>query len=233
MIYGELGITPIAIDIQARALNFWCKLTEYNDNPKLSADIYKTVYAMHCNGQIKSDWLNSIQNLLNSLGFSGVWQAQKCNNINWLKKALKLKLKDQYIQKWSSLNNTVSSSGTNYRLFKTEFERSHYFELIPESMSKRLFRFRTRNHRLPIECGRWTGIPLQDRKCPFCVSDIGDEYHYLLTCIHFSEQRKQFIKPFYCRKPNILKYNDLMNSKNKRELQNLCNFIAIIMRNVR
>lgn len=229
MIYGELGIMPITVDIQARTLNFWCKLIE-NNNLKLSALIYKTIYALKCNGQIRSNWLNNIQNLVNSLGFSGVWQSQYCNNIKWLKKALRQKLNDQYIQKWLALNNTTSSSGNNYRLFKNDFERSHYLDLIPENMYKCLLRFRTRNHRLPVECGRWVGIPLQDRKCSFCDCDIGDEYHYLLICPRYNEQRRYLIKPLYYRRPNILKYNDLMNSRNKTELRNLCRFIAIILK---
>ena len=80
MIYGELGIMPITVDIQARTLDFWCKLIE-NNNLKLSALVYKTIYALTCNGQIRSNWLNNIQNLVNSLGFSGVWQSQYCNII--------------------------------------------------------------------------------------------------------------------------------------------------------
>ena len=118
----------------------------------------------------------------------------------------------------------------NYRLFKTDFERSHYLDFIPENMYKCLLRFRTRNHRLPVECGRWKGIPLQDRKCSFCDCDIGDEYHYLLICPHYNEQRRYLMKPFYYRRPNILKYNDLMNSRNKTEMRNLCRFIAIILK---
>lgn len=99
-------------------------------------------------------------------------------------------------------------------------------------MSKRMFAFRTRNHRLPVECGRWFGIALQDRKCKFCNTDIGDEFHYLFTCPHFSEKRKQFIKPYFYKQPNVLKYKDLMNSRNKLQLKHLCIFIDIIMKTI-
>ena len=33
MIYGELGIVPITVEIQSRVLNFWCNLTESDENP--------------------------------------------------------------------------------------------------------------------------------------------------------------------------------------------------------
>ena len=42
------------------------------------------------------------------------------------------------------------------------------------------------NHRLPVETERWDDIPLNERNCNVCTtSDIGDEYHYLLTCDFF------------------------------------------------
>ena len=36
MIYGELGITPLYIDIQTRMVSFWTKLIESNATDKLS-----------------------------------------------------------------------------------------------------------------------------------------------------------------------------------------------------
>ena len=92
------------------------------------------------------------------------------------------KLKDQYIQHWSQLSNVSISSGNNCKLFKTTFECGQYFKLLPENLAKCFLAFRTRNHRLPVEVGRWTGIHLHERTCTFCNNDIGDEYHYLLVC---------------------------------------------------
>ena len=47
----------------------------------------------------------------------------------------------------------------------------------------KIIKYRTGNHRLPVETGRWDDIPLNERKCKICTEDdIGDEYHYLFTC---------------------------------------------------
>ena len=230
MIYGELGIVPITVEIQSRVLNFWCNLTESDENPKLSSLLYKAIYIMYGKRKIKSEWLSNVEKCLNELGFSGIWQSQSCHNIIWLKKALRQKLSDQYIQKWLSLNGAASSSSSNYKLFKIDFVKSKYFELVSEYLSKRFLSYRTRNHRLPVEVGRWSGIPLHERKCNRCSSDIGDEYHYLLICPYFLSQRKQFIKPYYYTRPNVLKYKDLMNCNNKSQLNNLCRFVDIIMK---
>ena len=96
-------------------------------------------------------------------------------------------------------------------------------------MSKSLLKFRTRNHKLPIETGRWAGISLSKRKCKLCFNDVGDEYHYLLCCKHFCVERNRFIKPYYFKRANSIKYRDLMNTENKAQLNDLCKFIQIII----
>ena len=92
-------------------------------------------------------------------------------------------MQDQYLQTWSSIVYS-SSCGTNYRLFKDEFGYSEYLSILPKYYSKILLRFRTRNHKLPIEVGRWPGISINDRICHLCHNDIGEELHYILTCEH-------------------------------------------------
>ena len=64
------------------------------------------------------------------------------------------KLIDQYIQTWSNLVDS-SSSGTNYRMFKDSFKMSKYIKKPTELFYKILLNFKTINHKLPIETGRW------------------------------------------------------------------------------
>ena len=42
--------------------------------------------------------------------------------------------------------------------------------------------YKKRNHRLSVEVGQWFGIPITERRCNRCASEIGDEYYYLLIC---------------------------------------------------
>ena len=103
--------------------------------------------------------------------------------------------------------------------FKINFERSKYLHLLPNNMFKSLLKFRTRNHKLPIETGRCAGIWLSERKCKLCFNDVGDEYHYLLCCKHFRVERTQFIKPYYLKRAKSIKYRDLMNTEIKHNLK--------------
>ena len=62
--------------------------------------------------------------------------------------------------------------------------------------------------------------------------DIGDEYHYIFSCSAFEDDRKSFVKQKFRYRPNIVKFKELMNSKNLLDLNNLCKFIRIINKRI-
>ena len=107
----------------------------------------------------------------------------------------------------------VNLQSENYNSFKENLKLEQYFNILPDYIWTNLIRYRTANHYLPIETGRWNNIPLENRLCTLCeINDIGDEYHYLLVCNVFTETRKQLLKPYYYVRPNTLKYKELMNT---------------------
>lgn len=116
----------------------------------------------------------------------------------------------------------------NYKIFKHRLEFETYLTSLPTKLRHSVTRFRSRNHRLPIETGRWLNIDYNERICNLCHKKIGDEFHYLLVCDKLAIQRENFIKPFFTKRPNILKYDALMNIKSKNRLISLSKFIRII-----
>ena len=131
------------------------------------------------------------------------------------------------MQEWSSHLQTASS-GINYALFKDSLSRSSYFSLLSNFYCKKFIAFRTRKHKLPIETGRWNGIARADRNCSLCQLDIGDEYHYIMSCKYFNTERKRLIKRYYFDHPNTLKFKQLMNTENVKELKKLCRYVIHI-----
>ena len=92
----------------------------------------------------------------------------------------------------------------------------YYLKNSFKSIYVPILRFRTANHRLPAEKGRWENIPYEDRKCQVCdKNEIGDEFYYLFTCPAFANERTHLIKLYYNNRPNILKLKQLMQSRNK------------------
>lgn len=231
MVYGELGAFPLTVDIQTRMVSFWTKLCDNGKND-IASSLYALINNLNEEKKIKSKWLCHIKNIIASNGFGNIWDHHNEINDKWFVKAFKQKLMDQYLQKWNSLVDN-SSCSLNYRIFKETFHMNNYFTFLTNRECKILTKFRTRNHRLPVEIGRWTGIPLNERKCWLCKGEAGDEYHYILKCSFFNNQRKKFVKPYYYRSPNTFKLKLLMNENNKTIMKNLCVFIDHIMRTVR
>ena len=118
-------------------------------------------------------------------------------------------------------------------MFKHKFEFERYLTILPSNLLHYFSSFRTRNHRLEVEAGRWTGIKYDERKCNLCRVEIGDEYHYLLTCKHLDNIRKSHTKPKYFKRPNIIKYGNLINTNNKAILTLLAKFIKVIYETVK
>lgn len=225
MVYGEFGVFPLEIDIQTRMISFWVKLLDQNTT-KLSNILYQIVY--NSDVSKSSRWFLCIENILNKCGCSGFWNTQKVENPTWLVKSINQKLKDLFINDWY-MNVENSSSFYTYRLFKHKFQLENYLLKLPYIMKKNFCLFRTRNHKLPIECGRWRNIDVSERKCHLCHSDVGDEFHFLLCCPSIATERRKYIDRYYYRRPNILKFDELMNTKNIRKLKNLCKFVKIIL----
>ena len=114
-------------------------------------------------------------------------------------------------------------------MFKENCEFEEYLDILNNKERIVLCKFRTANHRLIIETGRWHNIDRENRICTLCDEGlVGDEFHYLLECSYFNDERKNLLGEDYCIRPNIIKYKNLMNTKNVPVLRNLCHFIKII-----
>lgn len=230
MIYGELGVVPLSINMKNRVIAYWTRIIdniESDKTTKLASKLYIIMHDLHNQNKLKSQWLDSVKYYLCSLGFSGIWYSQSFINSKWLIKSSYQKLKDIFIQDWFSEISQTSVSNI-YKYIKTSFNRNEYVNKLPLYLCKRLIAFFTRNHRLPIETGRWQNIPANERKCPNCT-DIGDEFHYLFNCPIFNIDRRKYLERHLINRPNMPKFIDLFKSDNFSVLKNLSLFCDRIM----
>ena len=130
----------------------------------------------------------------------GVSHANIINNPHAVKLSIKRTLLDLYVQEWHN-RFTESSKARHYSCFKYDICLEEYLKTLPRKFYLPICKFRTNNHKLPVETGRWENIPLNDRKCTFCTRDIGDEFHYLFRCSHFSTERSTFLNPIFILVP--------------------------------
>ncbi len=228
MVYGELGRTPLYSQMKLRTVSFWGRLIS-GDQHKLSASMYKLIYALDAAGVYSSPWLLYVRDIVNECGLSYAWLNQHINcDIDVFKNDIKNSIQDQFLQTWSrELFN--SSKCINYRMFKSELQLENYFTLLPQALCRIFTKFRCRNHKLPIEVGTYYNIDRNQRVCTKCESDdVGDEFHYIFICKNLAKQRKKYL-PAYCLKnPSSHKYCSLMSTTNEKVLVNLVKFIKII-----
>jgi hypothetical protein len=184
MVYGELGKFPIDITIKCKMITFWNKLVNGKQS-KLSYKMYKIMYELYQEDKFKCDWLSTIHKTLNECGMTDIWLDQSVNiNDKFLKRQIHLSLKDQFVQSWhSELDN--SSKCILYKSYKLDFEFEKYLILLNKQSRKLMIKFRTSNHKLPVERGRYANVDRNNRYCDICDRQIlGDEFHLLLECSH-------------------------------------------------
>ena len=81
-----------------------------------------------------------------------------------------------------------------YRIYQQNFGFENYINKLSPKLRNIFFKFRTTNHHLPIEIGRWHGTPLCERLCTLCNNvQIADEFHYFLECKALIDIRKDYL----------------------------------------
>ena len=222
MLYGELGRYPISITIKCRMIHFWSKLLASRN--KISFNIYSYLL----NQQLgRSKWLSEIKSILDKVGLSQFWPQNVFVPPN-LHKLVRQILIDQYHQEWNAQLNS-SNKGKTYQLIKQNLEFESYLKILPLNDAINLFRFRTANHKLPIETGRWDGTLIEHRKCNLCLRDkVGSERHYLLSCDYFNVSRRKYF-PDTDLSDTEYNYKQLMQSVSSVSLTKTARFVKLIM----
>ena len=240
MAYGELGRHKLNELIEVRMVNFWCRIVNGSEF-KLSNMMYKFLRVLYDQNIYYSPWLSTIKNILNKAGMSFVWNLPNSVNFTfspnnaiiplpWLSKAIKLRLSDMYKQDWLAEVNRNSHCKV-YRMFKTSLEFEKYLQILDFRNRNYLCKFRCTNTNIPVVSGRYHNIVFHDRICNLCKGDyLGDEFHYILECAAFKNERNLFLKPYFRKRPSSIKMCDLFQSKSKSVIQNLSLFCSKIMK---
>ena len=230
MVYGEVGKRPILNLVYARMLSFRVKVSEGKPS-KLSSIMYNLIYKMHIHGIYDSPWLLSIKQILCNSGNPNFWYQQEAlAPKNFMQIIVCKQMEDQFLQGWNFEINR-NRKCTIYRIFKENLSLESYLMKLNFIERRRLCKFRTGNHKLPITEGRYVeGGGGVDTTCTLCNSgDVGDEYHADFICKKFEEQRKKYLKKYFIVKPNTYKMFLLFNSNNLKQISNLAKFTKYIM----
>lgn len=221
-LYGEVARYPMKIKRQLIMIKYWLKLIKSENT--LTKRIYEMLRVDAENNITyrEMNWAFQIKRILEECGLGYIWQNQDTLQIEYT--LINQRILDIYKQKWYS--NVVNSRRlSSYSIFKHNFVIERYLDRIKINKYRiALTKLRLSSHDLLIESGRFTNVPLEDRKCPQC-NLIENEYHFVLCCPKYTYLRQQFLKPYYCRWPSIHKFESLMSSTSRKEIENLSKFI--------
>ena len=91
-------------------------------------------------------------------------------------------------------------------------------------------KLRCSNFKFPIETGRWSGIPRENRICNLCGTGLGDEFHYLFLCSHeeIMSLRNKYLPPYYITHPTKNKFKGMFSICHVPLYKNLSLFLKRI-----
>ena len=153
-------------------------------------------------------------------------------SVNAIKSFVNRTLKDQFIQKW---HRSVSDSDicSLYKTIKTTLSIEQYLLCMPLKSRKLLSKIRLSNHKLPVEKGRYSGIPHHERYCNICNPDrLGDEFHILFECTNrvVMEARSKFLPVSLTNRPSAQKCSQLLENPTGKTGINLVKFLDVVLR---
>ena len=223
-IYGELGLYPLIIERKLRILKYWFKILNSNENSYLRK-MYNDLLLLSESSPEQVTWVTLFRDMLFQHGFGYVWFEQHVDNENNFLRIFERRLKDIFLQNW----NVEKEATSDFRLFKKikrSFAFEKYLNISNKTLRVAITKVRLSSHLFFIERGRWgkPKVNAIDRKCNLC-NTIEDEYHCLIECPRFVDERKNCLPDNLKFRPSMYEFVNFMkcvNSNFHNKLGLLC-----------
>jgi hypothetical protein len=221
-IMGDLGRYPLYIDTAKRCVKFWLRILRLPTNrlTRLCYDMLK-----HFDNLGHINWVTYLRQNLYQNGYGYVWENQGVANEKSFVLQYVDRLKNQYIQQWSS-----NCRDNNKLLYYTQYKDTYDIEAYVNTIDISKFRsalasFRSSSHSLLVERGRHFGISREQRVCIYCETLIEDELHFVMCCPLYEDLRINYIDRRFTEYPCLNNFVRLMTCGNDQVIKNLAMFI--------
>ena len=210
-IRAETGKFPLNLNIYVQMVKYWTRLI--TTESKLMQGAHMDNLKRFKEG--KQCWIQPVVYLLKTCGINQIDVTEIISKGNSFTKHIKEKLTEQYKEKWKKeMEEKKEGKLKFYQELKKNFKCEEYLDTISRADRKAITRLRLSCHTLPIERMRYQTIDRQERKCPFCRREIGDEWHYLTKCNNsdISNVRNEFVAKVKSIQPQLNNFSttDLM-----------------------
>ena len=171
-------------------IQLWCRLQKLPDF-RICRKVF--LWDVTLSTRYKNTWVNSVKAILNNCGLSALIDSEN-NQIStkYVLDLVKTKLLDDFKADWISKVQNMPKLRT-YKLYKTEFCTEAYVKkCLSRKQRSVMARIRCGTLPLEIERGRYRNIPVDQRTCKVCSSNlIEDENHFLLLCDRYTTRRNE------------------------------------------
>ena len=217
MIYGETGRFPLEVIVKTRMIKYWSRIV-LGKKDKLSFISYNICKNHFFNLGLETDWISCINKILTSINYVN-WNYIETDIAEHEVNMIGRNIKAKYVESWTESIQNAPACQSLYKHIKSSFESEFYLSKLPESLRLSIAKFRTLNHRLPIQRGRYDGTLRGERLCRLCDEDVvGDEFHFILNCRHsrLVELRSQYLAPYYRFSPSLEKLKELFCNRDRK-----------------
>lgn len=186
---SEIGNFPVQITIIKQILNYYQYLNAKDD----SSVVKQALHIMHeISPKLSNSYIDNIHQILKFCD-SACTEQGIAHSVSHIV----LQLQSKYSNYWK----TKIEASTRLDFFskiKQEFKEDQFLNDVKNfDLKKDYYKFRTSNHALFIETGRYCRPVLsrEKRTCKFCNNnDIEDEMHLLFKCTLYADLRQTFMQ---------------------------------------
>ncbi len=199
---AELGLYPLIITIQKRAIKFHAHLKNSDK---------QTLHHKALTYQELTPERNALGQLVLELTTQTTTCLTENKNLARPNQIIKTQ-KEKYLKHWRDAT-ALQSKLECYLALNREYELAGYLSTVSDpKLRKVLSMYRLSQHNLSIETGRHrqTWLPKEDRLCPHCTgNEVETELHFLTSCPKYDQIRDTFYPHFtthhkdFHQKPNM------------------------------
>ena len=198
MTRGEVGARPLLVDVIKRTISYRKDIQNRRNSIVYEALEYET----------NNDVTPNFMAFINKFNFDD-------NDITEANKTKIKKICNDYYDRFWREEIDKSPKAISYKTFKVNISLENYLYLVKNLKHKiALSRFRLSNHNLLIEKGRHMipKIERNQRKCLLCKTEVEDEFHFLIICPLYDEERATLFQQ--CR-INSIHFDTTLNDQQK------------------
>ena len=219
-VYGELGVFPLILQRQTRVIKFWLKLLNPTSSVFLRS-VYTELVTVNIESPQKVTWVSLLKNTLYKIGLGYYWERQDFIDGDTFINVFEQRIKDIYLQDWhSEVMNT--SSNRIFKHLKCNFGLETYLNMHNKAFRVAITKIRLSSHVFMIERARWkVKVPEVNERLCTCCKKIETEYHCLIECPRFTNERMGLVPDFLLKQPNVYNFYNFINCRDEHLLKQL------------